>query len=392
MSEVRRICIVTGSRADYSLLRGLMLRLREDPRALLQVTATGMHLASSFGNTWQEIVNDGFSIDARIDCLLANDSGNATAKAVGLGIIGFADAFARLTPDLVVVLGDRFEILAAVQAALFTRLPIAHIHGGELTAGAIDDAIRHAISKMAHLHFVSAPPYRRRLIQLGENPEHIRVVGAPGVDNLHTLNLPARTELLTDLGLQPELPYLLVTYHPETLAETPPHAQIAALLTALDEFPEKQLLITGANADPGHAAIGHRLVAYAAAHPDRIRHVTSLGPTRYLAAMKHCLAVVGNSSSGLIEAPAAGVPTVNIGSRQDGRLRAPSVIDVPAEPGAIAAAIRQATTPSFRTAAQTGKTLFGDGRAAERIAKTLLEYPLAGLCKKTFHDLAEGMS
>lgn len=383
----RRLCVVTGSRAEYGLLAGLMRRIADHPALDLQVAVTGMHLVPAFGETWREIVADGFAIDARIDCLQAADTAAATARAIALATLGFTDAYDRLRPDLVIVLGDRFEIFAAAQAALCLHLPVAHIHGGELTEGALDDALRHAITKFAHLHFVACETYRQRVIQLGEAPERVWNVGAPALDTLRTQTLPAPAEVLTSLDLPPERPYLLVTYHPETLSDQPVSAQIDSLLDALLPLTGHSIILTGVNADAGHSVIAGQLNAFAAAHPERVRLVASLGQRRYLGAMRGCAAVIGNSSSGIIEAPAAGVPTVNIGQRQGGRLRAPSIIDAPAEAGAIRQAIDQALSAPFQALAAQRVSPFGDGTAHDRILDVLVGLTPAELTPKRFFDL-----
>lgn len=385
----RRICVVTGSRAEYGLLAGLMQRIDHHPALTLQVAVTGMHLVPAFGETWREIVADGFAMAARIDCLQAADTPAAMARAIALATLGFSEAFERLQPELIVVLGDRFEIFAAAQAALCLRLPIAHIHGGELTTGALDDALRHAITKFSQLHFVACETYRQRVIQLGEAPERVWNVGAPALDNLRSLALPAPGEVLASLDLPTKRPYLLVTYHPETLAEISVETQIDSLLDALAPRSEYSIILTGANADPGHARIAERLSAFAATHPARVRLVASLGQKRYLAALQGCAAVLGNSSSGIIEAPAAGVPTINIGQRQGGRLRAPSVIDVPAKAAAIGQALERALSADFQALAARRMSPFGDGTAYQRMLDILCQLTPAQLAPKHFFDLPQ---
>ena len=388
MAKRRRICVVTGSRAEYGLLHGLLNEIGDEPGLELKLVVTGMHLAPRFGLTVREIEDDGFTIAERVDIGLDGDSAAATARAMGLGVVGLGDAFERIAPDVVVVLGDRFEVLAAAQAALVARIPIAHIHGGELTEGAFDDSMRHAITKMAHLHFVAGPAHGARVAQLGEAPDRIFEVGALGLDNIARLEPLDRAALEAEIDFRLGAGYLLVTYHPVTLSNDGGARAVEELLSALDAFPDRQVLVTGVNADPGHDRIGSRIAEYASARPERTRVCASLGRRLYLSAMKLCAAVIGNSSSGLIEAPAIGVPTVNLGSRQRGRERAPSVIDCAETRDAIAAAIRKALSPEFRTAFRDAPKAYGTPGAAARIVRVLKSHPLDGVLMKRFHDLA----
>ncbi|WJW74589.1 UDP-N-acetylglucosamine 2-epimerase [Thiohalobacter sp. IOR34] len=383
MNDVRRICVVTGSRADYGLLRPLLAAIRDAPDMQLQVVATGMHLAAEFGCTVQAIEADGFPIDARVDSLLAGDGPAAVAKSVGLGIIGFADALQRLAPGLLLVLGDRFEILAAVQAALFARIPVAHIAGGDLTEGAVDDAIRHSITKMSHLHLVTHAEARARVIQLGEAPQRVFLVGSPGLDNLRQTPLLDREALAAALGFRLRPRNLLVTFHPPTLDSRPPAEQLEELLAALDALgDEVGVIFTQANADAGGRGLQARIEAYVAGHGNSVLFGT-LGEL-YYSAVAAVDAVVGNSSSGLYEVPSLGTATVNIGDRQKGRPRADSVIDCPAEREAILAAIRQAFSLDCRNAVNP----YGDGHAVERIMEVLRGCgDFAALTQKRFHDL-----
>lgn len=381
----RTVCVVTGSRAEYGLLSPLLKEIAADPRLTLQLAVTGMHLSPEFGLTVKQIEADGFTPDARVDMLLASDTTVGVAKSLGLGVIGFADALDRLRPDLLVILGDRFEILAAAQAAMILRIPIAHIHGGELTEGVVDEAIRHSLTKMSHLHFVAAEPYRQRVIQLGEAPERVWTVGAPGLDSIRLIPRMSRAELSASLGLDLTEPYFLVTYHPVTLNAA--NSGIAPLLAALAEFPEHRLLVTGVNADPGNAPIRAAFEALAATHPDRVRTAVSLGQHRYLSALAHADAVIGNSSSGLLEAPSFRTPTVNVGDRQLGRLRAASVIDAAEDAAAVAAAIRRAISADFRAGLADMQSPFGDGHASERMLEIIANHPLEGILVKRFRDI-----
>ena len=338
----RKICVVTGSRADYGLLYWLMKDIQNSDRFELQLLVTGMHLSPEFGMTVNVIENDGFKIDGRIETLLSNDSAIATTKSVGLGVISFAEFFERLHPDLVLVLGDRFEIFAAVQAALFARLPIAHIGGGDVTEGAYDEAMRHCISKMAHLHFVTNKEAAVRLERMGENPKHVFNVGSPGLDHLHRSKLPDRATIERELDFRFRKINFLVTFHPVTLDTVPSSEQLEALLQALDGYgADTGLIFTLPNADTDGRDLIQRIQAFAAGRTNA-RTYASLGQMRYLATMAMVDVVIGNSSSGLYEAPSLQTPTVNIGRRQQGRLKAASVFDCPPEARAIAAAISDA--------------------------------------------------
>jgi UDP-hydrolysing UDP-N-acetyl-D-glucosamine 2-epimerase len=384
----RRICVVTGTRAEYGLLYWLLREIQEDDALELQLAVTGMHLSPEFGLTVRAIEADDFAIDEQVEMLLSSDSPVGIAKSIGLGVIGFADAFARLHPDIVVVLGDRFEILAAVQAALVARVPIAHLHGGETTEGAIDEAIRHCITKMAHLHFVAAEPYRRRVIQLGEEPARVWNVGAPGLEHVRRTPLLDRVALEESINFELGTPTFLVTYHPATLADRAPADEAGELLRALDRYPSARVLFTKTNADTGGRAVNEMIDSYVAAHPDRTRAYTSLGQQRYLSALSQADVVIGNSSSGVIEAPALGVPTVNIGPRQQGRLRATSVIDCAGEADGIAKAIERALSPEFRASIQAMELPYGEGHTARQVADVLREAGLGDrLLMKRFFDL-----
>lgn len=383
----RRICVVTGTRAEYGLLRGVIQGLKAAGDVEPQLIVTGMHLSPEFGMTVGEIEADGVAIDDRVEMLLSSDTAVGVGKAMGLGLIGFSDTFARLKPDLVVVLGDRFEILAAAAAALVAGLPIAHIHGGETTEGAFDEAIRHSVTKMSHLHFVAAEPYRDRVIQLGESPERVFLVGGLGVDAIKRLKPLDRHALARRLGFEFRARNLLVTFHPATLDDGEASEQVEALLGALDSLGEDTgLIFTLPNADTGGRAIARRIEAYAGSRPNAVAH-TSLGQLGYLSCLGQVDAVVGNSSSGLIEAPTFGIGTVNIGDRQAGRLKAASVVDCAPQTDAIKAAVVRVLSPAFREEIATIVNPYGEGGASEAIVHILRQHPLDGLLKKRFHDL-----
>jgi UDP-N-acetylglucosamine 2-epimerase (non-hydrolysing)/GDP/UDP-N,N'-diacetylbacillosamine 2-epimerase (hydrolysing) len=371
MSTRRRICVVTGSRADYGLLFWLMKAIEGDRDLELQVAATGMHLSPEFGLTSREIEADGFRIAAKVEMLLSADTPVAIAKSLGLGVIGFADAFARLAPDVVVVLGDRFEILAAAQAALVARIPIAHIHGGEVSEHAIDESIRHAITKMAQWHFVAAEPYRKRVVQMGEAPERVFTSGAPGLDHLAKTEWLTRSDLEKKLGMRLGTPLLVVTYHPATLSTLAPEAAMAELLGALEEFSQATIVFTHPNADAGGRVLIRQIEDFAAAHAGRAKAFVSLGQRTYLSLVREADVVLGNSSSGLTEAPALRKATVNVGERQKGRLKATSVIDAAERRADIARALRQALSPQFRDALASTRSLYGMGDASGAILAQL---------------------
>lgn len=386
----RRICVVTGSRADYGHLFWLMQEINEDPTLQLQLIVTGSHLETSFGETYQEIEKHGFTIDARVPLEQKDDSRVEITKAMGRGMIGFADALKTLNPSIVVVLGDRFEIFTAASAALMANLPIAHIHGGEVTEGALDDSLRHAITKMAHAHFAVTQNYSDRIIQMGEAPERVFVTGVPGLDNIDRLDLPDQSTLEQELGIELGEAFFLVTYHPETIGQHDLVQATKELIKALEKFPNHRVLITGVNADPDHQKIKDCFKNYALQNPKRVHLRTSLGTRFYLTAMKFCSCVIGNSSSGIIEAPAMNIPTVNIGNRQKGRLRAPSVIDCPSEHIVIQGAIEKALTARFKNSLKAMQPPYGRGGASIVIKEHLKDLNLESISLKKFYDIETG--
>jgi len=383
----RKICVVTGSRADYGLLQLLMKEIRGDARLQLQIIATGMHLSPEFGLTFKQIEEGGFHVDEKVEMLLSSDTPKGIAKSIGLGVIGFADAFERVKPDVVVFLGDRFEIFAAAQAAMAARIPIAHIHGGETTEGAIDEAMRHAITKMACFHFVAAEPYRRRVIQMGEDPDRVINVGAPGLDNLKRMRLLNRYALEKAIDFPLGKLSFLVTYHPVTLSKADPSVPMHELLVAIDSFPQARTIFTKTNADTYGRIINKMIDEYVAEHPEHTRAFTSLGQLRYLSTMKHVDAVIGNSSSGLLEAPALRKPTINIGDRQKGRLRASSVIDCVEKIEAIVSAVKKALSEPFQLSLKNVVSPYGQGNASLEIKEYLKRVDLGGVLMKQFHDI-----
>lgn len=385
-ARAHRICVVTGTRAEYGLLFWLMKEIDADRSLQLQLIVTGSHLAPAHGNTVHVIEADGFEIAARVDIDLGDDSPLGIARCMGHCIAGVAEALTKLAPDIVVVLGDRFEILAAAEAAMLQTIPIAHIHGGEVTEGAIDDAMRHAITKMAALHFVAAEPYRQRVIQMGEQPDRVFTVGAPGLDHLARTPLLDRAATAEVLGINAEMPFFLITLHPATLGGEAPDTEIDALLSALAAYPDHAMIFTGVNADSGRDIIAQRIESFVAAGTTRARLFPSLGQVRYLSAMRHAALVIGNSSSGIIEAPACGVPTVNIGMRQKGRLRASSIIDCAGTTGEIASAIQRALAPSFCQQDSAMVPPYGKPGASKRIAAVLAACDPKSLHRKTFYE------
>lgn len=381
---MKKICVITGARSEYGLLAPLMRELNAARGVKLQVLATGMHLSPKFGNTWREIAADGFKIDAKVKFPLPDAVG--TPAAIGRAVEGIAAALKKLKPDLAVLLGDRFEAFAAATAAYTLQIPIAHLHGGELTAGVFDEAFRHAITKMSALHFTSTEEYRRRVIQLGESPAMVFNYGAIGLDNVRGLKLLGREELGRQMGVKLSENLACVTFHPVMFEAAPPQAQLKELFKALDAFPRLQAVFTLPNADAGADAIIRAIRGYASARPGRVSAYASLGVKRYLSLVKLASVVIGNSSSGIIEAPSLRVPTVNIGDRQQGRTRAASVIDCPARSGEIVSAIRRALTPAFAKKLKEPNP-YGDGGTARRIARTLLHKSDGLSVRKTFYDL-----
>ena len=385
----RKICVVTTSRADFGLLRGLMKAIQADRELRLQVIVSGMHLAREFGSTWREIESEGIRIDRKVDLRLRGDSNLKNLKSIARGLGGFGDALSRLRPEIVVLLGDRFELLAPAISALMLQIPLAHIHGGELSEGAIDDSVRHALTKLASIHFAATEVYRRRIIQMGESPKRVYNFGAPGLDQIHGENLMNRNELEKELDFDLRKPVTLVTYHPVTRDSGNCESQVRHLVAAVKSSGLKAIF-TMANADAQGALINSRLQAVCEKNPKRFRWVPHLGHRRYLSCMKYAAVMVGNSSSGFTEAPSFRLPVVNIGDRQRGRVRAANVIDVPCTRGAILGGIRKAISPRWRITLRGMRNpydRFRDGRTSERIKGVLKNIPLSNdLLKKRFTD------
>lgn len=382
----RKICVVTGTRAEYGLLRWVMQGIQDEPYLVLQVIVTGMHLSPEFGLTHREIEKDGFQIDRKVEMLTSSDTPVGIAKSMGLGMIGFADALNELAPDLLVVLGDRFEIFSAVAAAMIARVPVAHLHGGEATEGLIDESIRHAITKMSHLHFVAADEYRQRVIQLGEQPKNVHLVGGLGIDSIKRLKLLGRRELEDALGFRLGRRNLLITFHPVTLEAATAGEQVDELLAALVSLKDTELIFTLPNADTDGRVVIHRILRFVEQYSNA--HVfTSLGQLRYLSCLKHVDGVVGNSSSGLIEVPSFKKGTVNIGDRQRGRLQAASIINCMPKRQEIRDAIDYLYSESFQTKLTHVVNPYGEGGSSEKVIQVLKNTPLVELLKKQFFDV-----
>lgn len=381
----RRICVITGTRADYGLLRWVMQGIKDDPELVLQVVATGMHLSPEFGLTYQAIEKDGFSIDRKLEMLVSSDSTVGIAKSMGLGLIGFADALSELRPDLLVVVGDRFEIFSAVAAALVARIPVAHLHGGETTEGAFDEALRHSITKMSHLHFVATEEYRQRVIQLGEQPERVFLVGGLGIDNIRRLKLLDRAELEASLDFKLGPRNLLITFHPVTLESATAAGQMEELLAALEALPDTHLIFTMPNADADGRLLIRMVEQFVAKHANA-RAYSSLGQLRYLSCIAHVDGVIGNSSSGLLEAPSFIKGTINIGDRQRGRVQAASVINCEPERHSIAASLDKLYSLEFQASLRLVSNPYGEGGASEKVVSALKNQDLNHIVKKVFHD------
>jgi len=382
----RKICVITGTRAEYGLLRWVMQGIKDDPELSLQVIATGMHLSPEFGLTYREIEQSGFRINRNVEMLTSSDTPVGIVKSMGLGLVGFADALNELKPDLIVVLGDRFEIFAAVAAALVVQIPVAHLHGGETTEGAFDEAFRHSITKMSHLHFVAAEEYRQRVIQLGEQPERVFLVGGLGVDNIKRLKLLDRAELEASLDFKLGKKNLLITFHPVTLEISTAADQMTELLAALAELRDTKLIFTMPNADTDGRVLIRMVEQFVSKHPSA-RAYTSLGHLRYLSCLAQVDGVVGNSSSGLAEAPSFKKGTINVGDRQRSRLQAESVINCEPTRQDIGAALQKLYTAAFQASLIQVQNPYGEGGASEQVVKTIKHHALDGIAKKPFYDL-----
>ena len=369
----KKVAVFTGTRAEYGLLYWLLKDIEGDSDLTLQLLVSCMHLSPEFGETYKEIEKDGFYIDEKIEILLSSDSAVGTAKSLGLGVLGFTDALARLSPDVLIILGDRFEALAAAQAAMILRVPIIHLHGGEITEGAYDDSIRHAITKLSYLHGTATDEYRNRVIQMGEAPGRVRNIGAIGLEHLNRTSLMTVSEVAKSLFFELKAPYFVVTYHPVTLGFEPPNESFQSLLGALDDYPDYQVILTYPNADDGGRSIVQMIEAYAQNQAERVLAIPSLGQVRYLSLVKHAAAVIGNSSSGIIEVPAFDVPTVNIGSRQKGRLAAKSVLNTTTKKESISRAIGLAVSGKYKAKDERIINPYGHGDSSKHVIDMIKE-------------------
>jgi UDP-N-acetylglucosamine 2-epimerase (non-hydrolysing)/GDP/UDP-N,N'-diacetylbacillosamine 2-epimerase (hydrolysing) len=384
---MRKICVITGTRAEYGLLSHLMRLIADDCDLKLQIIATNMHLSPEFGFTYREIEADGFTIDKKVQMLLSADTANATVKSVGLATIGFADAYEDLKPDMLLVLGDRYEILAAVASALIYKIPVAHLHGGETTEGAYDEAIRHAITKMSHLHFTSTEEYRQRVIQLGESPERVFYSGAIGVDNILNTKLLSKEELERSMNFSLGNKSLMVTFHPATLENATAKEQCQNLLTVLSRYEDYKIIFTLPNSDTDGRIIMQLIDAYLHLHKEQAIAFASLGSMRYLSALQHVTAVVGNSSSGIVEVPSFGIPTLNIGNRQRGRIRAQSIIDCGTTVDELSKGMERLLALETLQMAKNVKNPYHKKNTAQEIFHIIKNYPLDSLIQKTFYNL-----
>lgn len=368
---MKKICVVTGTRAEYGLLMPLLEQIKQAKNLELQLLVTGMHLSPEFGLTYKLIEADGYTINEKVDILLSSDTPVGISKSMGLGMIGFSESFERLQPDMVVLLGDRYETFVAATAASVARIPIAHLHGGETTEGAFDEAFRHAITKMSWLHFTSAEEYRNRVIQLGETPDRVFNVGAIGIENIRKMPLMNKSELEASLDTEFKERLLLVTFHPVTLEDATSEVQFKNLLNALETIENATIIFTKANSDTDGRIINEMIDDYTNKHLDNTLSFVSMGQLRYLSAMKLASAVIGNSSSGIIEAPSFKIPTVNIGDRQKGRMQAQSVINCEPQEESIKEAISLALSDSFKSSIQLMSNPYGDGRVTDKIMEVI---------------------
>lgn len=384
---MKKICVVTATRAEYGLLRPLMKEIDKSQILDLQLLVTGAHLSPEFGLTFKDIEKDGFVIDEKVEMLLSSDTATGIVKSMGLGMIAYTDVFQRLQPDGLVILGDRYEILAVASAASVHKIPIVHLHGGEITEGAYDDAFRHAVTKLSHLHFTSTESHRNRVIQMGENPENVYNVGAIGLDNIKELKLLTKSELETDLQLEFKKYNYQVSFHPETLSDSTSKDQFEILLHAIEKQEDSVFIFTKSNADTDGRIINSMIDEFVNTHPDKARAFTSLGSLRFLSLLRQCDAIIGNSSSGIIEAPTLKIATINIGNRQKGRTRADSVINCNVDRVEIENAMQKTRDPNFRTQLKGVKNPYGDGNTANKIVEVLEQTEWSTIRIKSFYNL-----
>ena len=385
MSKIK-ICIVTGSRAEYGLLYWLIKKVLSDKDLSLQLIATGMHLSHEFGSTYREIEKD-FKIDKKIDIDLSLDNSVGISKSMSIAQASIAKAYNELKPDIVVVLGDRYEIFSAASAAMIANIPIAHIHGGERSEGSLDDCMRHSISKMSHLHFTATEEYKNRVIQLGEHPNRVFNVGAMGIENIKKLRLLSKKELENSINFKLNKKNLLVTFHPVTLENNTSQVQFKELLDAIDELEDTNFIFTKSNSDLNGRIINKMIDNYTKKNPKRSVSFISMGQLRYLSTLQYMDAMVGNSSSGLIEAPSFKIGTINIGDRQKGRIKASSVIDCDPKKNLITSAFTKLYSKDFIRNLQNSINLYGDGHSSQKIIDKIKMTDLKTILKKSFYDL-----
>lgn len=384
---MKNICVVTGTRAEYGLLKPLMLRLQDSESFKLQILVTGAHLSPEFGLTYSFIEEDGFNIDEKVEMLLSSDTPTGIVKSMGIGMIGYADAFTRLSPDAVVILGDRYEMLSVASAAAIFNMPIIHLHGGEITEGAYDDAIRHAITKISSLHFTSTDEYRLRVIQMGENPLNVHNVGAIGLDNIVTLPLLTREQLEEDLAIQFNRYNYQVTFHPETLSDISSEEQFEVLLSVIEEQNDSYFVFTKANADTDGRIINQMIDKFVAKNPHKASSYNSLGSLRFLSVVKICDAIVGNSSSGVIEAPSLLTATINIGDRQKGRTQAKSILNCSINKTEILNCFEKVRNTDFQESILATVNPYGNGGTSEKIINILEAIDFNKLRTKEFYNI-----
>ena len=383
---MKKICVVTGTRAEYGLLYWLLKEIEADKELQLQVIVTGMHLSPEFGLTYKEIEKE-FKINKKIEMLLSSDTSVGISKSMGLAQISFAESYDELKPDIVIVLGDRYEIFSATSAAMIARIPIAHIHGGEKTEGAFDESIRHSITKMSHLHFTATEEYKNRVIQLGEHPSRVFNVGGMGIENIKRLKLLSKDEFEKSIEFKLNIKNILVTFHPVTLENSTAKEQFQQLLDAIDELEDTNIIFTKANSDTDGRVINQMIDEYVTKNSHKSIVFTSLGQLRYLSALQYVDAVVGNSSSGLAEAPSFKIGTINIGDRQKGRIKASSVIDCEPNKDSILNSFEKLYSKEFQETLKTTINPYGDGYASKKIVEILKNVDLKNILKKSFYDL-----
>tara|TARA_B100000315_G_scaffold127921_1_gene117638 strand:+ start:10918 stop:12099 length:1182 start_codon:yes stop_codon:yes gene_type:complete len=388
---MRKIAVVTGTRAEYGLLYWIIKGIHEDPDVELQLIVTGMHLSHEFGLTVNEIEKDGFPISERVEMLLSSDTEIAISTSMGLGMIGFANAYKRLMPNILVVLGDRFEILSAVSAAVPFNIPVAHIHGGESTEGSMDELFRHAITKMSFIHFPTVKVYADRIIQMGEDPQKVFCVGAPGIDNIFKLNLLNKSRIAQELNLPDKKDWGIITYHPETLEKDNAKTGIDEILSSINEFKNIFWIFTMPNADTEGRIITKSIEIYTKKNKCVGRLFPSLGQLNYLSVLQNSIVMVGNSSSGIIEAPSFKLPVVNIGDRQTGRIKANNILDVKeCKKSLITDAIKRAISKDFRYSLEKLENPYGSDGASDKLVEILKVVSLSGSVKKQFHEISIG--